>query len=386
MVFAAACGLCVANIFYAQPLIGPISQSLHLPTTLAGLIMTLTQLGYGMGLLFVVPLADVVENRGLTVLILIGAIIGLICTALSGSTMTFLAAAFVVGICATAAQVLLPFATHLAPDSMRGKVVGNVMAGLLTGIMMARPLASFVAASFGWRAVFWMSSIFMVGLLFVLRRMLPRRKAHGTMNYARIMASLPGIVFNTPVLRRRGFYQGMMFGAFQAFWTTVPLALVDTFMLGQRGIALFALAGAAGALIAPVAGRLADRGLTQLATGIAMVGGLVAFSLGAASVHFHSLSGLVLTGVILDAAVQMTQVLTFRSLFMLAPELRGRLNGLFTTFIFLCAAIASGAGAAIYSYFGWAGLSWLGGGLVAAAFLLYLTEFLEPRPATANSQ
>ena len=375
LVFAIACGLCVANIYYAQPLIGPISDTLQLRAGLAGLIMTLTQLGYGAGLLLLVPLADVVENRRLIVGALVGAVIGLVGIALSDSAVTFLAASFLVGACAVAAQVLLPFASHLAPEATRGKVVGNIMAGLLGGIMLARPFASVVAASLGWRAVFWISAVLMASLIVVLWRVLPQRQPHASVGYARTMASLPGIVWNTPLLRRRGFYQGMMFAAFQSFWTAVPLALVHEFGMGQLGIGLFALAGAAGALLAPVAGRLADRGLTRPATGVAIVVALLSFGLGAVSMHFHSLAGLVAAGILLDGAVQLCQVLNFRSLFMLAPELRGRLNGLFMTFIFICAAVASGIAAAVYAFHGWTGLCLLGGGFVSLALLLYLTEF-----------
>jgi predicted MFS family arabinose efflux permease len=375
LVFAIACGLCVANIYYAQPLIGPISDTLQLHAGLAGLIMTLTQLGYGAGLLLLVPLADVVENRRLIVGALFGAVVGLVGIALSDSAVTFLAASFVVGTCAVAAQVLLPFASHLAPEATRGKVVGNIMAGLLGGIMLARPFASVVASALGWRAVFWLSAVLMATLIVVLWRVLPQRQPHASVGYARTMASLPGIVWNTPLLRRRGFYQGMMFSGFQAFWTAVPLALVHEFGMGQRGIALFALAGAAGALMAPLAGRLADRGLTRPATGAAIVVALFSFVLGAIAMHYHSLAGLVAAGILLDGAVQLCQVLNFRSLFMLAPELRGRLNGLFMTFIFICAAVASGIAAAVYAFHGWSGLCLLGGGYVLLALLYYATEF-----------
>jgi predicted MFS family arabinose efflux permease len=383
LVFAIACGLCVANIYYAQPLIGPISDTLQLHAGLAGLIMTLTQLGYGAGLLLLVPLADVVENRRLIVGALVGAVVGLVGIALSDSAVTFLAASFVVGACAVAAQVLLPFASHLAPEATRGKVVGNIMAGLLGGIMLARPFASVVASALGWRAVFWLSAVLMATLIVVLWRVLPQRRPHASVGYARTMASLPGIVWNTPLLRRRGFYQGMMFSGFQAFWTAVPLALVHEFGMGQRGIALFALAGAAGALMAPLAGRLADRGLTRPATGAAIVVALLSFVLGAIAMHYHSLAGLVAAGILLDGAVQLCQVLNFRSLFMLAPELRGRLNGLFMTFIFICAAVASGIAAAVYAFHGWSGLCLLGGGYVLLALLYYATEFRQQPSAVA---
>ncbi|NVM86686.1 putative MFS family arabinose efflux permease [Variovorax sp. SG517] len=385
LVFAVACGLCVANIYYAQPLIGPISDTLQLHAGLAGLIMTLTQLGYGAGLLLLVPLADVVENRRLIVGALFGAVIGLVGIALSNSAVTFLAASFVVGTCAVAAQVLLPFASHLAPEATRGKVVGNIMAGLLGGIMLARPFASVVASALGWRAVFWVSAVLMATLIAVLWRALPQRHPHASMGYARTMASLPGIVLNTPVLRRRGLYQGMMFSGFQAFWTAVPLALAHEFGMGQGGIAAFALAGAAGALMAPIAGRLADRGLTRPATGVAIAVALFSFVLGAVAMHYHSLAGLVAAGILLDGAVQLCQVLNFRSLFMLAPELRGRLNGLFMTFIFICAAVASGIAAAVYAFHGWSGLCLLGGGYVLVALLYYATEFRrQPSPAAVG--
>ena len=385
LVFAVACGLCVANIYYAQPLIGPISDTLQLHAGLAGLIMTLTQLGYGAGLLLLVPLADVVENRRLIVGALFGAVIGLVGIALSNSAITFLAASFVVGTCAVAAQVLLPFASHLAPEATRGKVVGNIMAGLLGGIMLARPFASMVASALGWRAVFWVSAVLMATLIAVLWRALPQRHPHASMGYARTMASLPGIVWTTPVLRRRGLYQGMMFSGFQAFWTAVPLALAHEFGMGQGGIAAFALAGAAGALMAPIAGRLADRGLTRPATGVAIAVALFSFVLGAVAMHYHSLAGLVAAGILLDGAVQLCQVLNFRSLFMLAPELRGRLNGLFMTFIFICAAVASGIAAAVYAFHGWSGLCLLGGGYVLVALLYYATEFRrQPSPAAVG--
>ena len=383
LLFAVACGLCVANIYFAQPLIGPIAETLQLHAGLAGLIMTLTQLGYGAGLLLLVPLADVVENRRLVVIAMGGAVVGLVGVAVSNSAATFLLASFVVGLCAVAAQVLVPFASHLAPDALRGKVVGNIMAGLVAGIMLARPFSSLVAAAFGWRAVFAISAVLMAGLIAVLWRALPERRPHGSIGYARTMTSLPGIALRTRLLQRRGFYQGMMFAGFQAFWTAVPLLLVHEFGMGQGGIALFALAGAAGALTAPWAGRLADRGLSRTATGVALAVGVVSFVLGAVSVHFHSLAGLVISALLLDGAVQMCQVLSLRSLYMLAPELRGRLNGLFMTFIFLCAAVASGVAAAVYAFHGWTGVCLLGGAFTAAGLALFAATDRVPRPQAA---
>lgn len=376
-VFAAACGLTVANIFYAQPLIALIAPELKLPVGLAGLIIALTQLGYGAGLLFVVPLSDRFENRRLIVLALGGVVAGLICIALSDSMLTFLIASFLVGVSAVATQILVPFASQLAPAESRGRVVGIVMGGLLTGIMLARPFASYVAAQLGWRAVFVISACIMLMLIVVLLRVLPERRPAVQLDYQSIMRSLPGLIARTPVLRRRAFYQGMLFAAFNMFWTGSPLLLAREFGFGHGGIALFTLAGAAGALAAPIAGRLADRGLTRTATGFALAATVLAFvmSAAAASGRAHSLPLLVAAALLLDAAVQVNGVLSLRSIYMLAPELRGRLNGLFLSFVFLCGAVSSVLAAAVYVSGGWIALAAVGAVFGMAALVFYATEF-----------
>jgi predicted MFS family arabinose efflux permease len=374
-IFAAACGLTVANIFYTQPLIRLIGLSLGLPAGRAGLIVTLTQLGYGVGLLLLVPLSDVLENRRLVVSALGAVVLGLLGIALSSSAAVFMAASFVVGVFAAATQILVPFASHLAPEASRGKVVGNVMAGLLGGIMLARPFSSYVAATLGWRAVFYISAAMMLVLALVLLRALPQRRPATVLSYPRILRSLPRLVLHTPLLRRRAFYQAMMFAAFNVFWTGSPLLLAHEFGLGQRGIALFTLAAAAGALAAPIAGRLADRGLTRPATGWALVSAAVACLVAVAGGLEHSLLLLIAAALVLDAAVQVCQVLSLRSLYMLAPELRGRLNGVFIALVFVGGATGSGLAAAVYTFHGWNTLVNIGAAFVLAALVLYIGEF-----------
>jgi predicted MFS family arabinose efflux permease len=374
-VFAAACGLVVANLYYSQPLVGLIAPALGLHAGLAGLIVSLTQLGYGAGLLFLVPLSDIIENRRLVIWALGAVVLGLLGIALSGSAATFMVSSFVVGVSAVATQILVPFASHLAPEASRGKVVGNVMSGLLAGIMLARPFSSFVAATFGWRAVFYVSAGMMLALMVVLMRALPQRRPSSSLTYPQIMRSLPGLVARTPLLRRRAFYQGMMFACFNVFWTASPLLLANEFGLDHRSIALFTLAGAAGALSAPIAGRLADRGLTRPATGWALMAALLAFAIAVEAGHARSLALLVVAALMLDAAVQVSQVLSLRSLYMLAPDLRGRLNGLFMAFAFLCGATASGLAVAVYAFSGWRSLAGLGALFAVAALALYVGEF-----------
>ncbi|MET0542645.1 MAG: MFS transporter, partial [Variovorax sp.] len=167
----------------------------------------------------------------------------------------------------------------------------------------------------------------------------------------------------------------------QVFWTASPLLLMERFGLGAHGIALFAFAGAGGALVAPLAGRLADRGHTRVATGAALALAIAAFGLGAAAAHWHSLAGLVIAALVVDAAVQMCQVLSLRSLFMLAPETRGRINGLFMAFVFVCGAAGSGLAAAVYAFDGWSAVCALGAAFGAAALAFYFTEQRGARPA-----
>jgi predicted MFS family arabinose efflux permease len=248
------------------------------------------------------------------------------------------------------------------------------MSGLLGGIMLARPFSSYIAATLGWRAVFYISAGMILALLMLLRRILPQRQPNSTLTYPQILRSLPVLVARTPLLRRRAFYQGMMFAGFNLFWTGSPLLLANEFGMGQRGIALFALAGAAGALSAPVAGRLADRGLTRPATGWALAAAVLAFAVAVEARFIHSLALLILAALILDAAVQVCQVLSLRSIYMLAPDLRGRLNGLFIAFVFLGGATGSGLAAAVYASRGWSTLASLGAVFIFFALAQYASE------------
>jgi predicted MFS family arabinose efflux permease len=382
---SAACGLTVANIYYAQPLIGLIAPALGLQAELAGLVMTLTQAGFGLGLLLLVPMADVFENRRLVALALVAASLGLFGIASARSATMFLSASIIVGICAAATHVLVPFASHLAPESSRGRVVGQVMAGLLAGIMLARPFSSFVAALFGWRVVFGTSGVALLGLAGILLRLLPERRPDAGMRYREILASMIGLVLHTPVLRRRALYQGMMFAAFNVFWTGAPLLLIQAYGMSLHGVALFAFVGAGGALAASPAGRLADRGLTKPVTGITMAAVCVAFLLAGWAVERHSVFVLAIAGLLLDAAVQMCQVLSLRSIYMLAPELRSRLNGLYMAWVFGCGAVASGAAVAVYQLAGWIALVCLGAAFAAAGLLYYFTERSQARTFVSSA-
>jgi predicted MFS family arabinose efflux permease len=377
LLLAAACGLIVANIYYAQPLAGPIAHSLGLPPDAAGLVVTFAQLGYGLGLFFVVPLGDLVENRRLVTVLLAASALALAAAALSRSAAPFLTASLVIGISSVAVQVLVPYAAHLAPDAQRGRVVGNVMSGLLLGIMLARPLASLVAQLASWPVVFGGSSLLMVLVALVLRRGLPPRAPATRMRYRELMASMVHLVRVTPVLRRRAIYQACMFGAFSLFWTTAPLLLASpAFGLSQGGIAVFALIGVAGAVSAPIAGRVADRGWIRPATGVAMACAVGAFALTliAAPGSPGTLATLVVAGVVLDFGVAGNVTLGQRAIFALGPEVRSRLNAAYMTTFFLGGAMGSASGAWAYAHGGWTWAAALGLALPLAAAAYFATE------------
>jgi predicted MFS family arabinose efflux permease len=377
LLLAASCGVIVANLYYAQPLVGVISSSIGLSANSSGLIVTLTQIGYVVGLLFIVPMGDIVENRRLVVSSLVLTGVALAVTAVSKQAVPFLAASFVIGVGSVAAQVLVPFASYLASDSSRGRVVGNVMSGLLLGIMLSRPLSSLVAEFLGWHAVFALSSAAIIILAIVLLKVLPQRKPTADTRYAALLGSMWHLLRTTPILRRRAAYHAFVFASFSLFWTTVPLLLSGpVFHFSQIDIALFALVGVAGAIAAPVAGRLADRGWTKQATGIAL-GTVIISMLIPLMIRTGSITGiviLVVSAILLDAGVSANLVLGQRALFSLSPEIRSRLNGLFMAIFFFGGAIGSAIGGWAYATGGWSAVLWIGIAFPIAALLYFATE------------
>lgn len=375
LMLAIACGVIVANLYFAQPLIGPISLALGISPQLSGMIVTLTQVGYGLGLLFIVPLSDLIENRKLILMTLVILLLALAAIVAVPIASIFFLASFFVGIGAVAVQILVPYAAYLSSDEQRGRAVGNVMSGLLFGIMLARPVASFITAAWSWNAVFILAAGLIVLIMVMLRKYLPKRKPVPTMTYGQLIQSLWGLFKTISILRRRAIYQAFLFSAFSLFWTVMPLWLVDAFALSQNGIALFSLAGVAGAVAAPIAGRLADRGWTRCLTGLAFILGSFAFLL----THFlqntvFALPILVVAAIVLDMAVSGNLILGQRAIYSLGSEIRGRLNGIFMAIFFLGGAVGSAIGGWSYAHYGWFVTSMIGMSMPLIAFIYYLTE------------
>ena len=353
LLMAVACAIVVANIYYVQPIVGIVSRDYGLSVALSGLLVTVTQLGYAAGLLFIVPLGDIVENRTLIVVTLGVLVVALALAVIAPTAGLFLLASLAIGVAASSVQVIVPFAGHLASDATRGRVVGSVVSGLLLGIMLSRPAASFAAHLLGARSIFAISAVVTAGIALTLALRLPRRQPEG-MPYLGVLASLWPLLRDTKVLQRRAAYQAAMFGCFSLFWTAVPLLLEGpAFGFSQIGIGIFALVGAGGAIASPFAGRAADAGHTRLVTGAAMVTALVSFPAAALGALWHSVPLLVVAAFVLDAAVAANLVTGQRAIFALGAAARGRLNGLFLALFFLGGAFGSFAAGIAYAHGGW---------------------------------
>ena len=246
MLFAFCCGAIVANIYYAQPIIELIAPDIGLTPAMASLIVSLTQIGYALGLFFLVPLGDLLENRKLMILTTVVAIASLLGAAFTEQPNLFLLVSLLIGFSSVSVQILIPLAAHLAPAESRGRVVGSIMGGLLLGILLARPVSSVVADHFGWRAMFMAAAGLMAFISVVLMLTIPKRQPDHSASYGQLLGSLGTLLRRQPVLRQRAFYQGCMFATFSLFWTAVPLELARNHGLSQSEIALFALVGAIG--------------------------------------------------------------------------------------------------------------------------------------------
>jgi predicted MFS family arabinose efflux permease len=383
-VFAVACGLAVANLYYAQPLLETIGHAFGVGEAVAGLIVTVTQLGYAAGLLIIAPLGDLFENRRLIVLVLGGTVLALLGAAFATSFPAFLLASLAIGMTSVVAQILVPLAAHLAPPEQRGRVVGQVMSGLLMGILLGRAVAGVISGSVGWRAVYLISAVLLTLMIAVLLRVLPRRRPAFAQGYRALLGSLGRIFGNEPILRRRAAYQSAMFGSFSVFWTSITFLLAGPqYHLSQTAIGVFALAGAVGALFAPIAGRLGDAGHEHATTGAAFVLAAAGFGL---TLLQAQLWALVVGAICLDLAVQTTLVLGQRAIYALNPAERSRLNTLYIATFFCGGAAGSAIAGVTYARAGWPGVVAIGAALPAAALVYWFTDRRVARSRSSLSE
>lgn len=369
---AFCCGAVVANLYYAQPIVELIAPSIGLTPEHASLIVALTQLGYAVGLLFLVPLADLLENKRLVIglTLVVGACLAAAC--LADSPSLFLAASLLIGLTSVAVQILVPLAAHMAPESTRGRVVGNIMSGLLLGILLARPVSSLVSKYFGWRGMFYSAAVLMVVIAGLVAMLLPERMPNQRTTYGRLIGSVFALARRHAVLRERSLYQGLLFACFSFFWTIVPIELIRHYGFSQNGVAVFALVGAVGAIAAPIAGRLADAGHGHASTLVALL--LAPLSLLLAGIPGLGYLGLVAAAVALDFAVQMNMVLGQREVYALDPHSRARLNAVFMTCIFVGGALGSVLASPLYERFGWSSSLYAAAAIPTLALMIFLAR------------
>jgi predicted MFS family arabinose efflux permease len=370
LLLAVACGATVANLYYAQPLLDTIARELDVSAGVAGLLVTATQFGYVTGLLFIVPLGDLLQRRTLVARLLGLDALALAVAAVAPAFGVLAAALAVVGISSCAAQILVPFASTLAGERDRGRVVGQVMSGLLLGILLARTVSGIVAEVGGWRAIYAIAAAGMLVLAVVLRRALPLAEPPSDMAYPRLLKSVAALVKEEPVLRHRMAIGALSMASFSGLWTAIAFMLASEYGYGEAAIGLFSLAGLAGAAIASVAGRAADRGHVVAGTrsaALTVLGGWGLVALGTTSIP-ALIAGLVA----LDLGVQATQILNQSVIYRLRPEARSRLTTAYLAAYF--AGAVSGSAGASYAWErgGWGAVSGAGAAAAALGALLSL--------------
>ncbi|MGA8119443.1 MFS transporter [Rouxiella badensis] len=361
MVFtlAAGTGLSVASIYYSQPMLGIIGPSLGANLTQTGLIPTLTQIGYALGILFLIPLGDRFDRRTIILLKSVLLTLSLLLCGFAPGIHGVLLSSLLIGATATLAQDIVPASAALSPAAQRGKTVGTVMTGLLVGILLSRVVSGVVAEYFGWRAMYQLAavSVALVGL--ALWRVLPRFTPGTELSYPQLLLSMRHLWLHYKTLRRAALSQGLLSVAFSAFWSTLAIMLNETYHLGSGVAGAFGLAGAAGALAAPLAGKLADKQgpalVTQIGSALVMVSFAAMFLLPLLSPHAQ-IALIVLSAIGFDLGVQATLVSHQSLVYGLDPAARGRLNALLFTVVFIGMAVGSALGSKALELGGWQGV------------------------------
>ncbi|WP_433446684.1 MFS transporter [Streptomyces sp. CA-142005] len=371
LLLATATGAIAANLYYAQPLLEAIARSGGTSAGAAGGIVTVTQLGFALGLLFVLPLADIVERRSLlTVLLLLDAA-ALAAVGLAPGPAIALVAFATLGLANVAAQVLVPAAAHLADDAQRGRTVASVISGLLAGMLLARTVAGIVTELVGWRPLFLGAAGLMIVVNLVLRRALRGmdvRSGRG-IGYGEVLRSTVRIYQADALVRVRSAYGALGFAAFSIFWSTAALQLGRSpFGYSPAVIGLFGLLGAAGAMAANLTGRV-RRHTHPMPTGVAVA--LIAIAFAVLLVAGRTLGGIIAGVLVLDIGVQGLHVLNQRVIYDVEESARNRVNSIYMAFYFVGGALGSAAASFMWSQAGWSGICLTGLGVTALASLLW---------------
>lgn len=356
---AAGAGLSVASIYYSQPMLGIMGDAFHAGVSDTGLVPTLTQVGYALGILLLAPLGDRHDRRQIIRVKGVLLALTLLLCGFSSSFPLLLLSSLAIGLAATVAQDIIPAAATLASDANRGKTVGTVMTGLLAGILLSRVFSGVVAEYFGWRSVYFLAAVGVLIITFAIGAVLPRFKPNTTLSYPALLRSLGKLWAEYPELRRAALVQGLLSVAFSAFWSTLAVMLAERYQLGSAVAGAFGLAGAAGALAAPLAGTLADRHgpdyVTKIGAAMVVCSFALMFLLPLLSVPAQ-LALIALSAVGFDLGIQATLVAHQTIIYAINPAARSRLNAIMFTLVFIGMATGAALGSKILESAGWSGV------------------------------
>lgn len=385
LLMSAATGLAVAGNYFAQPLLDLIGRDLGLGPSLAALVVTAAQGGYALGLILLVPLGDLVERRRLAVSLYVATAVFLLVSATAANGTVLLASTALTALTSVGAQVVVPFAATLAAPAERGRVVGTVMTGLLLGLLLARTASGALSELGGWRTVYWVNAALMALMAVLLRIFLPRLGGDSRrLSYPGLLRSTVAMFQYEPLLRWRAGIGALSMASFSVLWTALTFLLVRSpYGWSETTIGLFGLVGAAGALTATVAGRLADRGHVQIVTGAGTV--LLVASWPAIAAGARSPVWLLAGVIVLDLAHQAVLNSNQNVLYALRPEARNRINSAFMTSFFVGGAVGSALTSVVWVHGGWTGVCVLGATLSAGTVVLWVLERITINRAAGKS-
>ncbi|WP_174819286.1 MFS transporter [Paenibacillus lautus] len=371
LLFAIASGMSVANIYFAQPLLDQLSNEFNMDYSIIGILITVTQVFYALGLLLLVPLGDLLNQRRLIISQMTISVAALVIVGTASSGTMLFAGLALVGLLAVVTQTIVAFAATMAAPAERGRAVGMVTSGIVIGILLARTISGILKDLAGWRAVYLVSAVLMLLMVYALYKVLPNvERKEKTLSYSQLLKSVLILFLQERLLRIRAVLAMLIFTAFSILWTPLVLSLSSPpLSLSHSAIGAFGLVGVVGALAAAKAGKLADRGYGQRTTGIALF--LLLLSWLPISYTERSLFALVIGIILLDLAVQAVHVTNQSMLFALRPKARSRLVGGYMIFYSIGSASGSIASTHIYAHFGWNGVCVLGASVSAVALIFW---------------
>ncbi|ADD78951.1 YgaY [Pantoea ananatis LMG 20103] len=374
---AAGAGLSVASIYYSQPMLDIIGKQFQVSVSTVGMVPMLTQAGYALGILLLAPLGDRHDRRTIILIKGLLLVMALLLCGFSGGISALLIASFVTGLTATVAQDIVPASAALAPAHSRGKTVGTVMTGLLVGILLSRVVSGVVAEYFGWRTMYIIAALAVFLISLTLWRVLPRFTPGTSVSYPRLLFIAGSPVARTPDPAARGPGSGAAFCQLQRLLVYAGDHAQRTFSLDSAIAGAFGLAGAAGALAAPLAGNLADRlgpaRVTQFGAGLVTAAFALMFLLPLLSLP-GQLVVIVISTLGFDLGVQATLVAHQTLIYGLVPDARSRLNALLFTIVFIGMASGAALGSLALAHWGWNGVVVLSTLAAAASLMVRLAS------------